>query len=446
MQYIWEYSDSNFESFLRGFATISRKTGLLWKVRDALYYAFAYRVEKPTLGKRAKWGIISWVVWLLFFVFCSRKSLRRFYRDADCDHHLLFTDSNPSHFETLFALLQGTLLGNKCVCWHQCLKPSQLARLQAFSNVRTYECTHSLPRLSIRVWCGVQALTFTIYALMLVLIQFKSLPPFARWPHLAEFFLQYFLSTNFWNRQFSGLSCFPARFYVTSEASPISKAFVGVARKGGGSASHYCHGLAHAAHQVTECTDLFAFTSVDAAWFQSRVPHSCTVHATGSPRINLLSRNVGIPRLRGPGESLRVLYFAQVVESPYTRKQRLEDLHLLAAGVVDSLNISLRIRPHPRESPRSLERAIQETELREYELSENSLEKDLKWADVCASSWSTANLDALACQRPTYWLNARNDRYARSGDFIDAGFGKLVTTHSGWQQELLACINLTKSQ
>jgi hypothetical protein len=431
----WVYSDHNFLGFVHNIGKIVNQQSLIWQTRDAIFYSFSYGSGTAKTHKRDCLGLFTWIAWLFHFILFSKKTDLPKTNITSANHYFLFCDPNPSHFETLDALLSDHFVKDISLCWTIGLTPSQNKRLRQYKHTIVIDCAGFTPDFWSRATGGLRAISLTLKALIICTLALKSPPPFARWSKLADFFLQYFLWQDFWGMVQTNHNI-NAKFYVTSEASAVNKAFVARARRSRLQVYHYCHGLAHAAHQVSNATDLVAFNDIDANWFRASIPSQTKVHSSGNPRLKRLATNVGRPRSRKPGDPLHLLYFAQVVETPYTSAQRMEDFALLDVNNFFGSNIVLRIRPHPRDSVNSLCEDLQLSGVFRYELSSNSLEDDLIWSDICASSWSTANLDAIACGRPTYWLNARNDRFAMSGAMIDAGIGSLITTPLQFKEEL----------
>lgn len=221
--------------------------------------------------------------------------------------------------------------------------------------------------------------------------------------------------------------------FLTSEGPPAIKGSVQAFRSSGARVFHVCHGLPWEYHADSNATDIIPFSRSDAAWFRDRVAEDVALHVFGNPRMNQIHQDFQTRRHAfSSALPLRILLLSNGVEDPYTAEHELQDLRILLLPDLLRKQTVLRVRPHPREDRELLACAIARAGLQVDSISNGLLADDLEWADVCATPWSTSLLEAMVAARACFWTNARNDRMCRTGDYIDAGLGTVVTDSSAW--------------
>jgi hypothetical protein len=240
----------------------------------------------------------------------------------------------------------------------------------------------------------------------------------------AEYLVQFMAWRRFWRGTLPE-TC--ERVYTTSEAAPVAKALFYEAKKRELNRVHWCHGFRHATWQVTLASELVCNTQGDVRYFRDRVPEGCQVKYQQNPRLKQIAKEVGTPRRLGDNEEPNFLFLSQGPESPYTPEMRLDDLKLLHSFLIKRGEGMLRIRSHPRENAGMLREALQMAGIDNYKLSACSLIDDLKWADVVGTSWSTGLLEAHACGRKSFWINAQVAHFPMVQELIAEGIGVLAT-------------------
>lgn len=431
---VWEYSDRAFEEFSRRIRTQLSQASFLWSMRDAVFYSLTYRQTNQNAGNRHRLGLLTWLPWLLksLVVSIRKKPLSSSARRCDAQSHFLFYGWHASHHGSLLPLLEEKSRSARCCVWAHSLRDAQLSDLRAMKDVDVVDLTDWQPPPRAVLQGAFMALKSGPMTWFHVRTAIGKSPDFRHWSFLYEMYYNLGIWRTYWKYALKGsvADC----YYVTSESSPLAKAFVSRGLAAGARIFHICHGLPHAAHAVTRSTDLVPFTEADANWFRERVPSTCQIHTGGNPRMNVMKEKVGPPRRRPTGDKLHVLFFAQGVETPYTKEMMKEDLSILKLPEGLAHLVDLRIRIHPRETVMSTKDIVDEVGLQVSAFSSGPLEEDLAWSDVCATSWSTALLEGIACGRQAFWINARNDRLARTGLLMDAGYGELVKSNKRWHE------------
>lgn len=421
-----EYSDHGFERFQESLKPFAQSDPLLWRLRDSLYSALAYRMIGFQPEKRHAAGIWSWTSWAATELLKSRSPAGI---AAPTPFSFLFYGSHGAHFETLLPVLREVASSDKVTAWCLALEESQIHELSSIKNTQVLSVPDALRQVS-RADHTANTVTAVKSSFRLSRIAPEHKAEIGRARSLvAQTVLDYLLWRQFWSR--IPLSRDSAVF-VTSESSPIAKGYLEAALNTGARAIHFCHGLRHSTHQVTNATDFCPFSEVDRRWFAERVGPNTTVHAIGNPRVEQMREAVPPTRRREPGQPFRLLFLNCGVEDPYTQEMLQQDCGILGSDLVTSAKYILRLRPHPRESAETLRRAFERWNVRVDELSRGSLAEDIGWCDAAATQCSTALLEAAVTGRACYWINARADGLCGTGELQSVGLGQLITTAEDW--------------
>ncbi len=431
-----EYSDKGFEEFQDLLRPFRESHPLLWRIRDNLYAALYYRVPGGGEERRHRAGLWSWGLWAVGkALLAAKKSVPSV--ESNSRFQFLFCGTHSAHFDTLVPVVReaAALSREMPVCvWSVELKPEQVSFLDGIGNVKVIRLPelYSCVAVSSKFRAARRALreVFALERLLKGTGHKEELRH--RRSFVAESVFHYLLSGGFWEMTLSPTQS--GAVFTTTEAPYLCKGLFDAARNRRMRTVHFCHGLRHAAHQVTRATDLCVYSELDRQWFQSRVEKGCTLRAIGNPRMETIRNTVGPPRDRKPGEPFRLLLFSAGEESPYTAEMVKADLAILAAESATRSKYILRIRPHPREPFDVLLKAVKEIGLEVDEFSQGILAEDISWCDAAATSWSTALLEAAVAGRPCYWTDAGGHGFGGTGELQRAGLGLLVQTKEEWAQ------------
>jgi hypothetical protein len=432
--------EDEFENFQDRLAASGRDE-LLWRLRDSIYCS-AYYVETGEIPlRRHRFGNVSWLLSLVGNLLKQRPQGCDFPVAESARFGFLFFGWHDSHFKTLLPMIRELAEREAVLALTIALKPTQIALLEEIDGVRIHSLEGWLRKLAPGILIQLKdAVTAIISAR-----KFRSLPVWtaeertqfrSRSSRLVEGIFEFLCFRRIW-RERAGMLPTKALF-VTSESSPVTKALVDeMLRTPGRRVIHMAHGFRSATHQVTRATDFCVFNAVEQDWYASRVSGATKVHAIGIPRLEAIRERVGPPRGRIAGEPFRLLFFSQGTSTDYSTEMRREDLGILGSGKSEGGYV-LRLRPHPLESMELLREDLRATQVEVDEWSEGSLEEDLAWCDVAATSSSTALMEAAVTHRICYWTNARADRIAAVEELWDMGVGKLLRTHEEWMEEVAA--------
>jgi len=414
---------------------------LLWQIRDGIYSGLYYRAPDRPPERRHLAGLWSWTLWaVLKALLISRRPVPPF--NPQSRFHFLFCGTHSAHYDTLLPVVREAAVRSPeaPVCaWSVELRPEQEASLAGIGNVSVVRLpgVYSCASRSIKLAAARRALREAL-ALRRALKDTphgKALRRKASF--VAESFFHHLIALDFWNREFPRPAS--GAVFCTNESFYHAKAFISRARKRNWRAIHFCHGLRHAMHQVTQATDFCVFSEMDRAWFQPKVETGSAVRAIGNPRMEAIRDGASPPRRRNPGEPFRLLFLSSGIESPYTLEMVKADLAILAARPETRAKYLLRVRPHPREVRRILHEVVRELGLKVDEYSWGTLAEDLAWCDAAATPWSTALLEAAVAGRLCYWLDAGGHGFGGTGELQRAGLGLLVRTPEAWAEAVRQC-------
>jgi hypothetical protein len=432
--------DEDFETFqerLRETATIDP---LVWRLRDSIYHDLRYARVGHDEPRRHRLGKFSWNGWFLQKLI--RAKLSAIARESPRDRPrfgFLFYGSHEAHFATLLPIVREIAVNEAVTVWWLELREDQLSILHAMRNVTLISIG---PWTSKAGWSARSCISDVRAASRLhaKLASCAALSPDDRFQtrkkisEITETIFEYLRWKRIWRSADESLP--EVALFVTSESTPIAKAFRDVMRDNGRRVVHLLHGLPNTTHQVTGATDLCVFSASQKRWFEQRVDRDVHVVTIGNPRLEQLRKVVAPLRERKIGDRFRLLYFSQTTGSYYNREQRRADLSILTGGGSDLTKLSLRIRPHPAEPVNLLQDDIGSAGITSWEISTGSLIGDLSWCDVSATNFSTALLEAAVCGRICYWLNSGGFVFASVKALCKDGIGKPIRSSTEWRDEI----------
>ncbi len=418
----------DYDSSFLEFSAKLNSSSPLYLIRDLLFNSFSYHQIGHKKPSRHRFGVFSWIPWAL----TRSRSIALPVHSGDSTRStptldVLVGGHSGAHWMSIRLILEGAVNCRLHVRIWALGGVDELADDSVWRQCEVVDTTtgaHRPPRRLRHVWMALIGAVRTAKTC--------GLNPMGRGAsQMADSMLSFFNWRAAWKERLKHSEVRIA--IVTSESSPANKSFVEAVSRSGARVCHFCHGLPFASHAVTQSTDLFAFSRVDAEWFRTRVALPTRVHAIGNPRMDQTRSEVLRIQEEAPLLPIRILFFSNGLENPYTFEQESEDLAILRLPPDLRNNTILHVRPHPRENVETLEHRLRMSGL-QFEISrDRSLTEDIAWAQICATPWSTALLEAIACERACFWTNARNDRMVGTGDYIDAGMGTLVMNSVEWE-------------
>ena len=401
----------------------------LHSLRGALHAALHYQMIGQSDLKRNQGGIWTWLLWALTKSTCSApRDLGGFVRSDSSDTYDFFAlEMRDAHWGSLFPIARDLQsAGQNIRIWIP--DKTVCTGLEGLKNVEHRTLEECIYRRRTPFLLIVRILRHISPVLRLLNLHWDN-PNAGR---LAQVIWDFETSKSVWEgltRVLPSRACF-----LTSEGSATHKGMVQAYRASGARVFHVCHGLPWEYHANSNATDIIPFSTADAKWFRKRVATETTVHECGNPRMSQIHEDFTFRRQPfTSGFPIRVLYLSNGVEDCYTREHEAQDLSILKLSDQLSKYITLRVRPHPRENREQLQKALSKSGLTIDAVTDGSLVDDLEWADICATPWSTSLIEAYVCGRACVWTNARNDRMCGTGDYIDAGIGKVAADSMSWE-------------
>jgi hypothetical protein len=293
--------EEEFTAFQERLRPIAKTDPLLWRLRDSLYNDLQYSRTGHEEGRRHILGKISWSAWLL------RKIARPSFPIEDptrgCPRPrfgFLCHGPHDAHFSTLLPLVRELAVLEPVTVWWLALRSDQLAILNKIGNVT---CVGMEPWNKCLGWSLARtAISDARSAIHLQqrIAEYPTLLPKERIEvqkkssQIIETIFEYHRWKRIWLNVSPSLPSLA--LFLTSESSPIAKAFRDVLRESDRRVIHFLHGLPNSTHQVTYVTDLCVFSTSQKEWFQQRVSRDIQVRTIGNPRLEQMRTSVPRPR------------------------------------------------------------------------------------------------------------------------------------------------------
>jgi len=410
------FSNAAFDKFQAQLRCSVSENSLVWLLRDGIFGELTH--SRPVWSQRL--GYCDRLLflphgWLMYAIsralFAVPKPTRR-----PAKSHVLFLSTRSNHLirssETLFNQLElGSAQGWLAYPFSQTkLSPLVQQHVASLHNRWVREIRPSDIRIALRVESCISRL-FPVESSRVIRQKVRL------------YALAYCGWKRFWNHQIGSETDF---VLTTYEKSPLAKAMLSVAsERNVPRRVHWAHGLPHNSQQATFASEMWCLTPPDVEFFSSVLPPCCTPVYKPSPEGLDLAEKIG--RMR-PSDiksqrPVHFLYLGAGRDPLYKNSDQLADLKVIAnAKNAFGAAIEWRFRPHPS-NVHELLSAINGVGIENANISEGSLEDDLRWAHAVGSAFTSVMIDAELAGRTLFWVHSEIRPLYSVDRLIASGFG-----------------------